>query len=108
MPYIFAAILELITVVVSKIFNFVARRLPVILATVALIVSIAVTYLTAMHAVIDSIGQTIPAVVADVWGWVMPGNAIQCLAAVVSARIIRWSYSKYEKIVIFKAKALTQ
>ncbi|TPQ24990.1 DUF5455 family protein [Methylomonas koyamae] len=104
---LFSAIASLIATVGEKLFLFAARRLPVIIAATALLVAIATSYILSMKTLATGLQQTIPQVVIDVWGWVMPGNAVPCLMAVLTARLIRWSYQRYEKLIVFKAKALS-
>lgn len=112
MPALFAAIYgaiaSLIGAVVDKFLKFVTTRAPVLFVAIMLIVAVSAAYLSSMKQLTTSLGQTIPQVVLDVWGWFMPGNAIPCLMAVLTARIVRWSYQKYEKLVVFKAKSMVQ
>ncbi|MDT4328327.1 DUF5455 family protein [Methylomonas sp. MS20] len=103
---IFNALVSLAVSVGSKLALFAARRLPVIIAATALLVAIATAYILSMKSLALSLQQTIPDVVIQVWTWVMPGNAIPCLMAVLTARLIRWSYQRYEKLVVFKAKSV--
>lgn len=104
---LFSAISSLLVTIGEKLFLFAARRLPVIIAATALLVAIATAYILSMKNLAVGLQQTVPQVVLDVWGWVMPGNAIPCLMAVLTARLIRWAYQRYEKLVVFKARSIT-
>ena len=104
---LFNGLATLLGNIASKFFRFAVTRGPVLLVAIGLIVGVSALYLSAMHDLTVGIGQTIPTVVSNVWSWVMPGNAVPCLFAVLTARIVRWSYQKYEKLVVFKAKSLT-
>lgn len=81
-------------------------RLPIILAYLALIVIVTTAYLLTANNIIDGIHKTVPTIVLDVWGWVMPSNAIPCLLALITARIHQWTYAKYAKVIEEKAKLL--
>lgn len=57
---------------------------------IAAITTLLTVYLNTMFSVVGGIEQTIPQVALNVWGWVMPSNAIPCLLAILTARGLAW------------------
>lgn len=106
MVFLWTALRTILWEIAGKFTLFLTKRLPVVVASTAMILTIVVAYLFAMHSLSSAIGQTIPGIVYNVWSWVMPGNAIPCLFAVLSARIVRWTYTRYEKMVNFRIRSL--
>ncbi|MBS4028199.1 MAG: minor coat protein [Ignavibacteriales bacterium] len=71
------------------------------------IVSVLTLYLNTMFSVVESIHQTIPQTALNVWGWVMPSNAIPCLLALLTARFFAWVTKVGYDLLKVKAKAVS-
>jgi hypothetical protein len=79
---------------------------PLILAFVAIFATLTYSYLTMAHFLLDGIAVTVPAVVLQVWGWLLPSNVFQCFSALFAARLIKWFYFQTIFVLTFKAKAV--
>ncbi len=71
------------------------------------IIALLTLYLNTMFLVVDGIKQTVPAIALNVWGWVMPSNAIPCLLAILSARMAAWVTKVGYDVLKIKAKAVS-
>lgn len=85
--------------VLIKIFNKVAFSLPLIAAYISLVVALTVAYLFTANAIVSGIHVTVPSIVLDVWGWVMPSNTSSILTALFAAKLLKWAYTKHLSIV---------
>lgn len=74
---------------------------------IAAIVSLLTLYLNTMFATIDGIKHTIPQTAVNVWGWVMPSNAIPCLLALLTARMLAWITKIGYDVLKIKSKAVS-
>lgn len=70
------------------------RRAPLLTAFFSASVVMIGTYLTAMHTLVAGLQLTVPTVVLQVWGWVMPSNVTLVLTAIYGAKIARWVHIK--------------
>jgi len=71
------------------------------------IVAAVTAYLSLMFSMIDGLNKTIPQVVIDVWGWVMPGNAIPCLMLLLTAKGLSWFTKQGLKVLEVRSKAVS-
>lgn len=74
---------------------------------IAAIVTLLTGYLSLMFTTIEGIQQTIPQMALNVWGWVMPSNAIPCLLAILTARGMSWVTKIGYEVLKIKSKAVT-
>lgn len=96
------------------IFDYALRKIlvkygPAIIALgfiIAAIVSVLTLYLNTMFTVIGGLQQTVPQTALDVWGWVMPGNAIPCLLAILTVRGLAWVTKVGYDVLKIKAKVV--
>lgn len=72
-----------------------------------IIASLTASYFLLAHNLIDGIHETVPQLVLDVWGWVMPYNAIPCFVAVSTARILKYTYLRNKEMINKKINILT-
>jgi hypothetical protein len=107
MPIFFTALANLLVSMFGhKVGTRLLFRVPLLLAGITLMVSLTVTYLVFANGLVDGIRQSVPAVVSNVWGWVMPENAFQCLTAIYIAKLSRWVYMKGFDLFKMKTKVM--
>lgn len=94
MPYFFLAIYELIIEIFKSFSTKVLKNLPLLTAFLSATVIATGLYITAMGALIDGVKGSVPVVVSEVWGWVMPSNAAYLLSAIYGAKTIKFIYYK--------------
>lgn len=99
---------NLITGLISGLVGFFAQVLTKRLAIVALAVTVAGGLTAAFHAAmvasVQAIQQTLPPVVLDGMGLIVPQNAPGVVLAVFTAQSLRWVYDWQVKIVSWKAR----
>jgi hypothetical protein len=83
------------------------KKLGFFLLYVGIITSLTASYFLLAHQLIAGIHQTVPDLVLDVWGWVMPYNAVPCFVAVSSARILKYTYLRNKEMINKKINVLT-
>lgn len=102
-------LVELIGASFTAFFNSainIAKVTPLIIAYVALIVFVTVAYLSSANFLLGGIRQTVPGLMLNVWGWVMPSNAVPCLMALYGAKIAAWSFRQFRNVLDFKARSV--
>ncbi|MEC4749807.1 DUF5455 family protein [Methylomicrobium sp. Wu6] len=72
-----------------------------------IISALTASYFLLANNLINGIHQSVPQIVNDVWGWVMPYNAIPCLFALSSARILKYTYLRNKEMINKKINILT-
>lgn len=75
---------------------------PALVAYTALIVTATIGYLSTVHVVLSALDRTVPSIVLDVWGWVMPDNALGLLSSYYAAKLIKWAHVKYINTITTK------
>lgn len=103
----------LISSLISSIITFfgatVARsalRIAFTIAVIAFLVSIVVQAYTAYSSMLDTLNMSVPAIFSQVWSWIMPSNARQCLFLPLSASMIRFGLELKIAFAITRAKLL--
>jgi hypothetical protein len=118
MPLIWGALKTFLFSLFGKAFDFLpqyiskfiidnGKRIALFLVYVGILTSITLTFLSVVHGLISPLYVPIPSIVYDVWGWVMPDNAIPCMTAVYSARIYKWAYLQNKAVVNKKLSVTT-
>ncbi|MGR8934846.1 MAG: DUF5455 family protein [Gammaproteobacteria bacterium] len=114
MPFLYSLISGLLgglfTWISRNFLEFIAKRgikIAVLIAFAALFLASTVAYVASMRAIASGISQTVPSEVLNVWGWVMPDNTFACISAIFLARLTRWAYDNYQKLITLKAKSLS-
>lgn len=67
-----------------------AKGIAINLTVVTLIVGLAATVAAAIYAIGSGISAVAPPFANQAWSYVVPSNAVPCLSAIFSARVIRW------------------
>jgi len=99
---IFTFLSDLAYSIISSVTDKLGRVAPALAAYSALIITATIGYLTSVHFLLSSIDRAVPSIVLDVWGWVMPDNALGLLSAYYAAKLIKWAHVKYVNVVSFK------
>ncbi|EKO3494134.1 DUF5455 family protein [Vibrio fluvialis] len=70
-----------------------ARAVAINLTVITMVVGLTIASMTAVYAVGSGLSYVTPPFVAQAWGMFVPDNAVGCVSAIFSARIIRWVWS---------------
>ncbi len=105
MSILFGILMNFFVDVFGKIFLHAAFKIAITLAFIALFVAAIYAYVSAYNVIIAGIGQTVPAIVSGVWGWVMPSNVNACIFALFSSVMLRFLTKLYLSIYNFKIRA---
>jgi len=99
LSYFWTSIKAWLPATLSVWFGTIASRIPLLAAVTSMIVTVTAAYLLLMHNEVTALNETIPDVVSDVWGWVMPSNAVPCLLALLTTRLFKWLYINYRSLL---------
>ncbi|NNN47431.1 DUF5455 family protein [Vibrio sp. 2-2(8)] len=70
-----------------------ARGLAINLTVITLIIGLATAVAASIYALAAGLSFIAPPYLSVAWGMLVPANAIPCMSAVLSARVIRWVWA---------------
>ena len=105
MGVLFGVLISFFVDLFGKTFFHAAFKIAITLAFITLIVAAVYAYVTAYSLIVAGISQTVPDIVAGVWGWVMPPNVNACILAMFSCVILKFITKLYLSIYNYKIKA---
>lgn len=82
--------------------SFMTKRLAITAAAVVSILAVTATFYAALEALLSGIVASAPPHFGQAVGLVWPSNASACLAAILSAYVLRWVYDWQVKIIQLK------
>jgi len=95
------------TYALTQLFTKYGPRILALGVIIAAIVTVVTGYLNYMFEHIPQLGQTIPETVTQVWGWVMPLNAVPCLSLLLTFRALSWFTKLGLKVLEVRSKAVS-
>lgn len=95
------------TYALTQLFTKYGPRVLALGVIIAAIVTIVTGYLNFMFENIALLDRTIPETVTQVWGWVMPYNAIPCLTLLLTFRALSWFTKLGLKVLEVRSKAVS-
>jgi hypothetical protein len=99
-------LLSFLVPAIQKIFFDYSRKTLVLGVTFASLVSSYAVFLLLVKNLLNSIVVSMPSIVEGVWSWVMPSNFYFCIVTVLSARIARVVYEKFQSVLTISGKVL--
>ena len=105
MSVLFGFLVDALVSLFGKTFFHAAFKIAITLAFVAMVVAAVYAYVQAYSVIINGISQTVPDIVAGVWGWFMPPNVSACIFAIFSCIMLKFITKLYLQIYNFKVKA---
>ena len=82
--------------------NHFTRRIALVVAGVAVLLTITATFFAAIQVLIAGLAVAMPPEVVLGAGMFIPGNADECMTAVITAHVIRYAYAWQYRIVQYK------
>ena len=101
-PWLAAAIGAFFVALFQWLLNFLTRRVALVAAVVAIIAAVTVTFFAAIELLFAGISATAPEWVSTGATLVIPSNATACIAAIISAHVLKWAYSWQVRILQYK------
>ncbi len=90
----FPALASFLAGLAAQIFGFLATKytksVAINLTVIAMIIALATGFALSIKAVIAGLGYIAPPYLTQGFSYFIPDNAIPCLSAIFSARVIRW------------------
>lgn len=102
MPILAAWLGSLFTSIATFFAAYITKRLAIIAAAIALMVSITATFFAALRGLLTGVTAVLPDAVVIGASWFLPSNAIPCMSIVLSALALRWLYNWHIKIIQLK------
>lgn len=93
LPALAAFLAGLVSNVLAWFAQYFARNTAINLTIISTLIVLTAGTTGAIYAVASGLSQIVPPYVADAWGLFIPSNAIPCISAVFSARLLRWIWS---------------
>lgn len=105
MAILFGILINFFVELFGRTFFHAAFKIAITLAFIAMVVAAVYAYVQAYGLIISGISQTVPDIVAGVWGWFMPSNVSSCILAIFSCIMLKFVTKLYLQIYNFKVKA---
>ncbi|MDS1772513.1 DUF5455 family protein [Vibrio vulnificus] len=90
------ALVSFLATLAANVLAFFSERLvrgAAINATVVtLIIGLTITLAASLYAIMTGLGSVSPPWAREAWGMFVPANAIPCISAIWSAKLIRWTW----------------
>jgi len=102
MPLLASLIASLFTSTVAFFAAFITKRLAIIAAVLVIAGTITVAFIGAVQGLIDGLLWAAPTELGLAWGWFIPDNMDNCIAAVIAAELLRWAYDWNVKVLQMK------
>jgi hypothetical protein len=87
-------------------FSAVGYKVAVFAAFITAFLAAIAAYIAAYRTIVSGLNQTMPDIVAGVWGWFMPANVSECLLAMFSCIILKFATQKYLTIINQKVNVI--
>lgn len=62
--------------------------------------------LNSILTMLNAVKVSVPAIVTQVWGWVMPDNAVGCLTLILTAKVLRAMYDFKVRMATIKLESV--
>ena len=102
MPLLAAWLGSLFSSTVAWLTLYVSKKIALTLAAIAAIVAITATFIAGINALIAGVSYAAPAELGIAWGWLVPDNFDDCVAALLAAHSARWVYDWNTKVIQMK------
>lgn len=102
MPILAAWLGSLFTSLVSFFAVVITKRVAIIAAVLTAVISVTAAFVAAMQGLFTAISYAAPAEINLAWGWLVPDNLDNCIAAVIAGHLLRWAYDWNVKVLQMK------
>lgn len=102
MPWLAGAIAALFFTLMQFFSKYLLKKFAVILAVIALVVSLTTGFFLAINGLVSAFVVFIPPQFTVAASWVLPSQTPTLLGFLFTARIIRWTYEWHVKVVQWK------
>lgn len=101
-PWLAGVIAAIFTAIFTWVLKFFTKRVAIVVAAVGVIAAVTATFFAAINALFATIIVASPDWVGVAASMVIPSNASACLAAIVSAYVLKWAYAWNVRIIQYK------
>ena len=105
MGVLFGILMNFFVGLFGKVFLHAAFKIAITLAFITIVIAAVMAYVTAAKTLIDGISQTVPDVVAGVWGWVMPANTSSLFVVIFGVYLLRFFTKQYMLLLNWRFRA---
>ena len=92
--------------IISNLFLSVTRKSSVLVLFAGLLAAGYTAFMASMTALINGVQQSVPQMVLNVWSWVMPDHLYSTFLLVVTAKIGKFVFEKYQELLHTSAKVM--
>ena len=100
--FIFSILTSLFTGLTVFFVRFVTKKVALSLAAITLMLALTATFISTLSLLVTSVAVLAPTELTTAWGWFMPDNADECLAAYLAAYTARWVYDTNYNLIFKK------
>ena len=90
---------SLFTSVFTFFMQYMTKRFALLLAVVASIGSLTITFFIAFSSLVQALAYSAPSPIVQAFGLAVPDNAVLCLSTVFTAHVMRWVYEWNVKVI---------
>jgi len=102
MPLAAAAIISVLMAMVEFFAKYFTKKIAIFTAVVVVLTSLTAAFVVAIKALYLGVVAVAPSELSIAMSWIVPSNASACVAAYISARLIRYAYDW--NVALAKAK----
>lgn len=94
----------LLSTLIDWLAKYFTKRLAVTVAIVAAFTSLTAAMWAGLQALVSGIVVAMPSEIGTVASWIAPGNLTECLAAVATAKFLRFVYDAKVRVLDFQSR----
>jgi len=102
MPAVVVWLTNLFTSVASFFAVYTTKKIAIVAAVLTAALGLTAGMIVAINALAAGVIMVAPAEITTAAGWLIPDNADECMAAIISAKVLRWVYDWNTRVLQFK------
>jgi len=102
MPAVVLWLTNLFTSIASFFAVYTTKKIAIVAAVLTAAIALTGSMIVAINVLAAGVVAATPAELTTAAGWLIPDNADECMAAIISAKIIRWVYDWNTRVLQFK------
>lgn len=102
LPWLAGVLGSIFLGLVAGVSKYVTKRFALIAVAITALITVTATFFAAINALLVSISYVAPQQLVDSFFLFMPSNAIPCISAILSAKLLRWVYDWNVRIIQLK------
>jgi len=102
LPWLAGVFTGLFGLLVGFFTKYMTKRIAIAVVGVGVLVTVTTSFMAGMYALTSTITASAPTDIALAMGLFMPANYSACIAACLSAHVLKWAYTWQTKVIQYK------